>query len=285
MVYPDWVNRWLQPREQWVRYTSKDVILYALGIGAGPEELEFIYEGTPGGLKVYPSFAGLLAGSVVRDFVEEQNPPRILHGEQHVKLIRSLPAEAELKVTGRVTEVFDKGKAAVIHFRSEGRNALGELMFEVEHVAFYLGAGGFGGDPGPKAQSLDPPQGREPSMRFVSTVPAIQAALYRLCGDLNPLHIDPEVARKVGFPKPILHGMCTYGYATRALVHGLCGGDVGRFREFRARFTDVVYPGDTLVTESWDLGGGKYAVRTRSDRGTVLDNAWVTIDGWPQGED
>jgi acyl dehydratase len=105
----------------------------------------------------------------------------------------------------------------------------------------------------------------------------VQAALYRLCGDLNPLHIDPEVARKVGFPKPILHGMCTYGYVTRAIVQGLCGGDVSRFEEFRARFTDVVYPGDTLTTEAWSQGSGKYLLRVRTERGDVMGNAWARV--------
>lgn len=277
MNYPDWVKKWLEPREVTVRYTWKDVVLYALGIGAEAEDLDFLYEGVRGGLKVYPSFAGLLAGSVVRDFVQEQHPPRVLHGEQHVRVMAPLPAEGELSVTGRITEVFDKGKAAVIHFSSVGSTKSGEPLFEVKHVAFYLGAGGFGGEPGPKTRKLEPPQGKEPRIRFVSRIPKNQAALYRLCGDLNPLHIDPEVAARVGFPKPILHGMCTYGYATRALIHGLCGGDVSLFREFGARFTDVVYPGDTLFTEAWPIGDGEFVVRARTERAVVLGNARALI--------
>jgi acyl dehydratase len=277
MNYPEWVQKWLEPREVRVSYTWKDVVLYALGIGAEAQELDFLYEGVKGGLKVYPSFAGLLAGSVVRDFVEEQHPPRVLHGEQQVRLMAPLPPEGELLVTGRITEVFDKGKAAVIHFRSEGRTKTGEPLFDVKHVAFYLGAGGFGGSPGPKSSKTEPPQGEEPSMRFVSRIPENQAALYRLCGDLNPLHIDPEVAQKVGFPKPILHGMCTYGYATRALIHGLCGGEVTLFKEFGARFTDVVYPGDTLITEAWPKAHGEFFVRARTDRAVVLGNGWAII--------
>ncbi len=273
MQYPEWVEKWLEPREVTVSYTWKDVVLYALGVGAEAEDLDFLYEGVRGGLKVYPSFAGLLAGSVVRGFVEEQNPPRILHGEQHVRVMAPLPPEGELRVRGRITEVFDKGKAAVIHFSSEGSTRTGQPLFEVKHVAFYLGAGGFGGASGPKTRKIEPPQGREPSMRFVSTIPKNQAALYRLCGDLNPLHIDPEVAARVGFPRPILHGMCTYGYATRALIHGLCGGDVSLFREFQARFTDVVYPGDTLITEAWQMDKGEFVVQARTERSVVLGNA------------
>jgi acyl dehydratase len=277
-MYPEWALKWLEPREEVIRYGWKDVVLYALGIGAGIEELSFIYEGAPGGLKVYPSFAGLLAGSIVRDFVLEQDPPRVLHGEQHVRVKKPLPPEAEVRVKGRIKDVFDKGKAAVIHFLAEGRDSSsGESLFEVEHVAYYLGAGGFGGDPGPKSPRVEPPQGIEPDMTFVSPIPEVQAALYRLCGDLNPLHIDPEVARKVGFPKPILHGMCTYGYVTRAIVQGLCGGDVSRFEEFRARFTDVVYPGDTLTTEAWSQGSGKYLLRVRTERGDVMGNAWARV--------
>lgn len=277
MNYPDWVQKWLAPREVTVTYTWKDVVLYALGIGAEAEDLDFLYEGAKGGLKVYPSFAGLLAGSVVRDFVEEQHPPRVLHGEQHVRLMAPLPPEGELWVTGRITEVFDKGKAAVIHFRSEGGTKAGQPLFEVRHVAFYMGTGGFGGAPGPKSEKIDPPQGKEPCMRFISSIPKNQAALYRLCGDLNPLHIDPEVAAKVGFPKPILHGMCTYGYATRALIHGLCRGKVTLFKEFGARFTDVVYPGETLITEAWPVGDGEFVVRARTERAIVLGNARARI--------
>lgn len=275
--YPEWALKWLEPKEEIVRYTWKDVVLYALGIGAEIKELPFIYEGAPGGLKVYPSFAGLLAGSIVRDFVMEQDPPRVLHGEQRVRVKKPLPPEAEVVVRGRIKDVFDKGKAAVIHFLAEGRDGSGEALFEVEHVAYYLGAGGFGGDPGPKSQKMEPPQGVKPDMSFVFHIPEVQAALYRLCGDLNPLHIDPEAAKKVGFPKPILHGMCTYGYVTRAIVHGLCGGDVSKFREFRARFADVVYPGDTLTTEAWAQGDGEYILRVRTQRTDVMSNALAKV--------
>ncbi|MEJ5375926.1 MAG: MaoC/PaaZ C-terminal domain-containing protein [bacterium] len=277
MNYPDWVAKWLEPRENTVSYTWKDVVLYALGIGAEAEDLDFVYEGARGGLKVYPSFAGLLAGAVVRDFVEEQNPPRVLHGEQHVRVMAPLPPQGQIKVTGRITDVFDKGKAAVIHFISRGSTMEGEPLFEVKHVAFYLGAGGFGGASGPKSKKIEPPVGEEPSMRFMSTIPGNQAALYRLCGDLNPLHIDPDVAQKVGFSRPILHGMCTFGYATRALINGLCRGDVGLFKEFGARFTDVVYPGDTLITEAWHKGQGQYIVQARTQRSVVLGNGLAIL--------
>lgn len=277
-MYPEWASKWLEEREEVVEYTWRDVVLYALGIGAQTDELSFIYEGAEGGLKVYPSFAGLLAGSIVRDFVFQQDPPRILHGEEGVRIFRELPPEGKVRVRGRITDVFDKGKAAVIRFLARGQMEGEEPIFEVEHVAFWLGAGGFGGDPGPKGPKVEIPEGREPVMRFVAQIPENQAALYRLCGDLNPLHIDPKVANLVGFPKPILHGMCTYGYATRALVQGLCGGEVSRFKEFRARFTDVVYPGDTLTTEAWKNGDGKYLVRVRTQRSVVMANAWAIVE-------
>ncbi len=121
----------------------------------------------------------------------------------------------------------------------------------MEHIAFHVGAGGFGGDPGPKAVSLNPPEGVAPDFLVSYPIPENQAALYRLSGDLNPLHLDPEFARRGGFDRPILHGLCTYGYATRAILHGLCGGDVTRFKEFKARFSGAVYPGETLLTEGW----------------------------------
>jgi acyl dehydratase len=259
-------------------YTWKDVVLYALGIGAQADELSFVYENAPGELKVFPSFSAIAAGRLVVDFAKSMDRSRFLHGEQLIRSYRPLPPEGKIMTVGEVANIFDKGKAAVIRFLIQGHTESGEHLFDVEHTTFYQGAGGFGGDPGPKAEPLNPPEGRKPDFSVSYHVPANQAALYRLNGDFNPLHLDPEFAKRGGFDTPILHGLCTYGYATRAIVYGLCDGDVSRFREFKARFSNVVYPSETLITEGWQEKGGRCIIQVRTDRAVVISNAYATVD-------
>ncbi len=259
-------------------YTSKDTILYALGIGAQIDELPFIYENPPGGQKVFPSFCVISGGGGIPRVGDGIDMSKFLHGEQLIRLYGPLPPRGKVVRTGGITNIFDKGKAAVIHYRVEGSTEEGKRLFDTEMTIFYRGAGGFGGDPGPKSEPLDPPEGKEPDFSVSYTVPLNQAALYRLNGDYNPLHIDPEFAKKGGFDKPILHGLCTYGYATRAIVHGLCGGDVACFKEFKARFSDVVFPGETLTTMGWKDKEGRYLIQVRTNRGAVvINNAYVEL--------
>ena len=149
-------------------------------------------------------------------------------------------------------------------------------MFETLTVGFYRGGGGFGGDPGPKAEPLDPPAGTAPTWTQTETIPPHQHALYRLNGDHNPLHIDPEFAKRSGFDRPILHGLCTYGFATRMIIERACDGDVSRFREFKARFADVVYPGEPLTVSGWKQGD-RHIVQASTPRGVVLSNAYAVV--------
>ena len=279
MPNPEWMNFGGEPRSYVFEYTWKDAVLYALGIGAQMDELPFLYENAQGGLKVFPSYCAIAAGGLIVDFAEGVDSSRFLHGEQLVRLHSPLPPQGKIVTSGRVSNVFDKGKGAVIVFLLEGRTAEGLHLFDVEHTAFYVGEGGFGGDPGPRTEPLNPPQNVEPSFSCSYKVPENQAILYRLSGDLNPLHVDPQFARRGGFDRPILHGLCTYGYATRAIVHGLCEGDVGRFREFRARFSDVVYPGETLTTEGWHIAQGKYVVQVRTERAVVITHGCAIVGG------
>jgi acyl dehydratase len=260
-----------------VEYTWKDVVLYALGIGAQADELDFVYEKAPGGLKVFPSFCAILAGKFIVDYAKNVDGSRFLHGEEHIRLYRPLPPQGKILAVGEVSDIFDKGKAAVIHFKVEGRTDADEHLFDVTHTTFYKGEGGFGGDPGPKSESLNPPEDVGPDFRLSYSVPENQAALYRLNGDPNPLHIDPGFAKRGGFDRPILHGLCTYGYATRAIVHGPCDEDVSRFREFKARFSDVVYPGEVLTTEGWRQNGGRYIIQARTERAVVISNAYAVV--------
>jgi acyl dehydratase len=259
-------------------YTEKDVILYALAVGAQAEDLHYVYEGAPGGMTVVPSF-GVLAGrsDVVSLLGGDVDFPRLLHGEQMIRLHRPIPPRGRITSVGVVRDIFDKGKAAVIRLGTESRTSDGELLFESESALFYMGEGGFGGPRGPKAERLDPPEGVPPDVSVSYRTSESQAALYRLTGDRNPLHIDPAEARRVGFERPILHGMCTYGFATRAIVEGMCDGDASRFREFRARLSNVVFPGDTVTTEGWRQDDGRYIVRVRTERGPVMTNAFAEI--------
>jgi acyl dehydratase len=154
----------------------------------------------------------------------------------------------------------------------------GDPLAETESGIFYVGEGGFGGDPGPKAEAFEPPKGTQPDFTVSYLIPENQAALYRLSGDLNPLHVDPDFAKRGGFPRPILHGLCTYGHVVRAILYKACDGDVGRFKEFKARLSGVVYPGDSLVTEGWRGKGNRYLIQSRTDRGVVLSHAYARVE-------
>ncbi|MEJ2248694.1 MAG: MaoC/PaaZ C-terminal domain-containing protein [Candidatus Lokiarchaeota archaeon] len=269
-----------ETEEQIYKYNWKDVVLYNLSIGAQPEELEFVYENMPGGVKVFPSFACIVATKAFPKLSEEGlDGSRFIHGEQMIRLYRQFPSEGEIKVQGVCENIFDKQKAAVTHVMISGRNKSGEKVFDAKYVHFYLGEGGFGGNPGPKAVRLNPPENEKPDFSISYKTNKNQAALYRLNQDLNPLHIDPEFAKRSGkFEKPILHGLCTYGYATRAIIYGLCDGDASRFKEFKARFTSEVYPGETLTTEGWK-SGEQYIIQMRTSRGpVVLGNAYAIVE-------
>lgn len=259
------------------QYTWKDVVLYALGVGVSADELSFVYENAPGGLKVLPSFcvvAAIKAYPYIGDNIEYS---RFLHGEHMIRLSRPIPPEGKIIQVGEVTHIYDKGKGAVYHIQITGETEDGRHLYDIEWIAFYVGAGGFGGDPGPKAETLNPPENVEPDFSISYRVSENQAAIYRLSGDLNPLHLDPEAATRGGFDRPILHGLCTFGFATRAIINGLLDGDVARLKEFRARFTDVVYPGDTLTTQGWK-DKGQYIIQVKSERAVVMGNAVAKVE-------
>jgi acyl dehydratase len=261
-------------------YTWKDTVRYALSIGAQTDELPFIYENAKGGLKVFPGFVTVMGSDLFAALFRDVDVDfsRFIHGDEAIRLYRVIPPEGKAFVEGAITNIYDKIKGALIVWRMKVTTESGEPLAEVDHGIFYVGAGGFGGDPGPRAEALEPPAGTEPSFRFSNCIPENQAALYRLNGDLNPLHLDPDFAAMGGYDRPILHGLCTYGYAARAIVLSVCDGDPARFKEFKARFSGVVYPGDTLVTEGWQGEGGRYLVRCSTDRGVVLSHAYATVE-------
>jgi len=258
-------------------YTWKDIVLYNIGVGAGEKDLAFVYENTPGGLKVLPSFCVVPAMRAFPRLGEDLEWSLMLHGEQVIRLSQPLPPEGKIIQVGEVLNIYDKGKGAVYRIRIKGRTEDEKDLYEAQWSIFYLGAGGFGGDPGPKAKKIVPPEGAEPDFSISEKVADNQAAIYRLSGDYNPLHLDPEAAERGGFERPILHGLCTYGFATRAIVNELLGEDVARLKEFSARFSDVVYPGDTLTTEGWKSDDG-YIIQARTERSIVLSNARAVIE-------
>ena len=218
-------------------------------------DLGLVYEGTPGGLKVLPSFCVVPAMKAFPHLGDNLEWSLMLHGEQVIRLFRPLAPEGRMIQVGEVLNIYDKGKGAVYRIRIKGWTEKEEDLYEADWSIFYVGAGGFGGDPGPKATKVEPPQGAEPQFSVTEKV----------------------AARRGGFDRPILHGLCTYGFATRVIVNTLLGGDVARLKEFSARFSDVVYPGDRLTTEGWQSADG-YIIRVRTDRSIVLSNARALIE-------
>lgn len=260
-----------------------DVILYHLGVGAGnpptdPQELSYTYEPR---LHVLPSFAvlpafGTIAGMVMLEGMGGVNPMMILHGEQGITIHKPIPVAAKVTTTGRVTGVYDKGKGALVVAETETRDDAGDVVFGNRFAIFARGAGGFGGESGPPPGNL-PPE-RQPDLVAESPTLPQQAALYRLSGDKNPLHIDPAMAAMGGYDTPILHGLCSYGIVCKAVVDRALGGDVTRVTGYDARFAGVLFPGETIVTSMWVDGPAVTVSATCKERGTpVISNAVVHI--------
>ena len=252
-------------------WDEKDVMLYACGVGARPpEELDVLFEGK--GPKVLPTFGvipGMLAMGSLLSAGLDINPMMILHGEQAITLHREIPSRCKAQVTGRISEIWDKEKAAVLGCEGVVEDDDGPL-FTTTATLFVRGAGGFGGDRGPSTAGKNAPPEREPDHIVEDMTRKEQGAIYRLSGDRNPLHIDPEFATAAGFEVPFLHGLCTYGFVGRAILRALCDGDVARFTSFEARFADQVYPEDTIVTKLWLVGEGEAMVQAETQKGNVV---------------
>lgn len=241
------------------RYTDKDTMLYALGIGMGRDpldakELPFVYEqGEP--LRTVPTLATVLVPEVFPvglgwDYTQ------ILHGEQRLELFRPLPPAADLLINKRVVDVFDRGakNGAMFLLEAEGRLASDDTaLFRIGCTVMARGDGGFGGPKGKGPPPHRPPR-REPDLSCDIETRPDQALLYRLTGDRNPLHAEPARARAVGFERPIMHGLCTFGIACRAVLKTICDYDFALIQQFDARFSAPVLPGDTITTDMWQDG-------------------------------
>jgi acyl dehydratase len=251
-------------------WTSKDALLYAVGIGAGTDELQYTTENTKNiDQKVFPTFAVIVGGGgIPMREVGSFNPTLMVHGEQGIELLSEIPAEGEIESVGECTAIYDKGSAAVLEFTSESKNvATGEVLLRTRTSLFCRGEGGWGGDRGPSEKIQFPSRTSDQQVSYKTRED--QALTYRLSGDRNPLHSDPSFAAMGGFEKPILHGLCTYGFTGRGLLNEICGGDAGRFKSMNARFSKPVFPGDTLTVSIW-VDGSEALFKTTNQNGDVV---------------
>jgi len=261
-------------------YTWKDTVLYALGIGAKRDELDYLYEGR--GPKVVPSFAVVPMFQPMFELVAKTGGDlaMVVHGAQRVRLSAALPPSATLSTTAKIRGIYDLRRFAIVIVDTETKDASGKLLFDTSSQIVFRGEGGFGGTTPPREEKVaEIPKDTPADFRIEEPTTAEQALLYRLSGDVNPLHADPQFAANVGFAQgPILHGLCTYGHMVRHVAKGACGGDATKVTGFEGKFTKPVWPGDTLVTEGWKVSPGKIAVQVsvkeRSE--VVLGSAWAT---------
>ncbi|MCX5197001.1 MaoC/PaaZ C-terminal domain-containing protein [Streptomyces sp. NBC_00249] len=267
-----------EPRTGDIGWDHKDIQLYHLGLGAGlpatdPDELRYTLESK---LHVLPSFATVagagmaMLGGLAAPGIEV-NLASVLHGGHSIELHRPIPVKGRATSTSKVAAVYDKGKAAVIVLRSEVADADGPLWTSDAQL-FVKGEGGFGGERGPSVRAVQPE--RAPDRTEERAIREEQALLYRLSGDWNPLHADPEFAKLAGFDKPILHGLCSYGMTLKAVVDTVLGGDVSRVRAYRTRFAGIVFPGETLRIRMWQESGRVLVSVTAVER----DDAPVLAD-------
>ena len=256
-------------------WDSKDALLYAVGVGAGLgdplAELEFTTENCEGiEQKVLPTFGVLIAQAHGARSLGDFNRAMLVHAEQYVELHRPLPVAATAVTVSTVTGIYDKGSGALV--TSENRavdEAAGEPLVTARSGIFIRGEGGFGGDRGPSAAVAVPERAADHVVRY-ATRPD-QALIYRLSGDRNPLHSDPAFAAMGGFDRPILHGLCTFGFTGRALLHSLCGSEPERFASMSGRFSRPVFPGEELTISVWVQDPGTALFRTATPSGVVLD--------------
>ncbi|KAF5367399.1 hypothetical protein D9758_003774 [Tetrapyrgos nigripes] len=265
-------------------FTERDIILYNLGIGATAEQLQWTYEGDDD-FQALPTFGVIpqfhASGGISLDWLPDFNPAKLLHGEQYLSIKAPIPTSGVLVSKARILEALDKGKAAAITSIIETREkSTGKLIFENQSTVFIRGSGGFGGkrsgiDRGAASAANSVPKRAPDAIVEEKTTPS-QAALYRLSGDGNPLHILPEFAAIGGFEKPILHGLCSMGIAGKAVYQ-----TYGAYKDIKVRFADVVYPGETLITEMWKEGSRViFSVKVKERNVNVLASAAVTlVDG------
>lgn len=260
-------------------WSSKDSLLYALGVGAGtdPSGLCFVTENSIGvDQRCLPTQAVVLSnmGSVFAG-IGTFNPAMLVHGSQSLTVHSELPVKGSAVTEAEITAIWDKGKGAVVEATARTTTIDGQPLFDVVMSAFIRGEGGWGGARGPAAPQVIPERAADATMTY-STRPD-QALLYRLSGDRNPLHSDPQFAALAGFDRPILHGLCTYGFTGRALLAAVCEGDPARFGSMSARFSAPVFPGEDLTIEVWNTDAGAAFRTLGGDGRVVIDSGEFTL--------
>ena len=272
----------LKAEGQEFSYGDRETMLYALGIGFGRDpmdkkELAFVYEKN---LKTVPTLATVIAWGAGAIGNSGINYAMVVHGEQKLKLYKPLPVAAQIVTDSRVVGAWDKGEgkgAIIVTETNINEKKGGDKLCTLTSTIFARGDGGFGG---PREGAPEPhklPE-REPDMSIdAETLPG-QALLYRLSGDRNPLHSDPEFAKAVGFPKPILHGLCTYGTCCRAIISQALDYDPTRITGFDVRFSAPVFPGDTITVDLWkDKGIISFRARVKARDAVVINNGKCSV--------
>ncbi|HEY8946592.1 MAG TPA: MaoC/PaaZ C-terminal domain-containing protein [Polyangiaceae bacterium] len=258
-------------------YDFRTTILYALGVGATQDELDYLYEGR--GPKVLPSFAVVPSYAPATELFAHTGCAleMVLHGGQTIRVHRPIPPAGKLSTIGIVKGIYDMKRFAQVVLETH-TSENGEPLFVTEWQVLVRESGGFGGPRPPKAETHSAPREASPSFALSLPTSPEQALLYRLSGDLNPLHADPETAQRVGFERgPILHGLCTFGVVTRALLRHLGSG--ASVRALSAQFRKPVWPGEPIRTEGYDLGDGYFALEAfAADRpDPVITSGWAQV--------
>lgn len=266
-------------------YDEKDVILYALSVGFGANasdrnELEYVCECLESGLKTVPTLATVLVRSAGAIDTPGINHELLVHGDQRLRIDNPLPPKADVLADTRVVEIFDKGvdKGALLLVETKLRLGDNTPLATSTTGLFLRGDGGFGGpkDGAPRPHTIP---GRDADFTAPLHTTPNQALLYRLNGDRNPLHVDSGFATRAGFNRPILHGLCSYGIACRGMVQYVCGYDARRIREFDARFSAPVFPGDILEMEFWREGKTvSFRVRNKENEQVVINNGRCLLE-------
>jgi len=257
-------------------YNERDLIIYALGIGFTKEDLEYVYEGAPN-FKAFPTYGVILPSNAGAEaFLSTRaNFAMVVHGEQALEVHNPLPRSATVLTTAVIEGIYDKGSGALIVLRFDSKEKNGTPLCSNWMSAFVRGTGGFAGPAQPKKEIPAIPQ-RDPDFIFDAQTEVNQAALYRMSGDRNPLHIDPQVARAVGFKEPILHGLCTYGVVCRRFGQEIFQGDSGKLKAFSARFSSPVIPGELLRTKVWQVRSDLFLLEVYNSKAeAVLRNGVI----------
>jgi acyl dehydratase len=261
-----------------ISWGSKDALLYAVGIGAGQADLPFTTENTKDTPQVvFPTFAVVAGsgtaspGASAMSQIGSFNFALLVHGSQAITLHRPIPVEAQATTQDRVVAMYDKGKAAVVVMENEVKSVDGEPLWSTRSSVFIRGEGGWGGERGPSGAQNEPPADTPADHEITLQTSPDQAFVYRLSGDRNPLHTDPSFAAIGGFDRPILHGLCSYGFTGRALLAALADNDVTRFHHIEGRFSSPVMPGDALTVRVWRTGDGTAVFTTSVGDRVVID--------------